>query len=59
MPKHISNTAFDIIAIAASAGGLKALTQLLPALPSNFPAAIVVGQHLAPQYRSLMASILG
>src|SRR5437899_12507742 len=53
-----SNGAFDIVALAASAGGLRALSQVLAALPADFPAAIVVVQHLAPRHRSLMADIL-
>jgi len=51
--------AFEIVALAASAGGLKALTQVLAALPADFPAAIVVVQHLDPRHRSLMADLLG
>lgn len=50
---------FDIVAFAASAGGLKALTEVLGALPGDFPAAVVVLQHLDPRHRSLMAEILG
>jgi two-component system chemotaxis response regulator CheB len=50
--------AFDIVALAASAGGLKALSELLGALPGDFPAAIVVVQHLDPRHQSLMADIL-
>jgi two-component system, chemotaxis family, protein-glutamate methylesterase/glutaminase len=50
--------AFDIVAIAASAGGLKALSQVLAHLPAEFPAAVVIVQHLDPRYRSLMADIL-
>lgn len=49
---------FDIVAFAASAGGLNALTQVLGALPGDFPAAIAVVQHVDPRHRSLMASIL-
>jgi two-component system chemotaxis response regulator CheB len=49
---------FDIVALAASAGGLKALTEVLAALPGDFPAALVVVQHLDPRHRSLMAEIL-
>ncbi len=52
------NSAFDIIAIASSAGGLKALDQILSMLPVDFPASIVVVQHLDPRHRSLMADIL-
>ena len=59
IPIPFPKAAFDIVAIATSAGGLRALGQILSALPSTFPAAIVVVQHLAPQYCSLMANILG
>ena len=52
-------TGFDIVGLAASAGGLKALTDVLAALPLDFPAALVVLQHLDPRHRSLMAEILG
>jgi two-component system chemotaxis response regulator CheB len=51
-------SAFDIIALAASAGGLRALSQLLATLPNEFPATIAVVQHLDPRHRSLMADIL-
>jgi two-component system, chemotaxis family, protein-glutamate methylesterase/glutaminase len=50
--------AFDVIAVATSAGGLKALSQVLAALPGDFPCAIVIVQHLDPRHRSLMADIL-
>jgi two-component system, chemotaxis family, protein-glutamate methylesterase/glutaminase len=50
---------YDIVALASSAGGLKALTEVLGALPTQFPSALVVVQHLDPRHRSLMADILG
>jgi two-component system chemotaxis response regulator CheB len=50
---------FEIVALAASAGGLKALTEVLAALPADFAAGVVVVQHLDPRHRSLMAEILG
>src|SRR5215470_14390418 len=50
--------AFDIVAIAASAGGLRALTTVLSALVAEFPAAVTVVQHLDPRHRSLMAELL-
>jgi two-component system, chemotaxis family, protein-glutamate methylesterase/glutaminase len=50
---------FEIVALAASAGGLRALTDVLAALPADFRAALVVVQHLDPRHRSLMAEILG
>ena len=51
-------TAFEVIALAASAGGLKAITRVLSALPQDLPAAVLVVQHLDPRHRSLMADIL-
>jgi two-component system, chemotaxis family, protein-glutamate methylesterase/glutaminase len=55
---YFPNAAFDVAALAASAGGLTALSRVLSALPSDFPAAVVVVQHLDPRHRSLMADIL-
>ena len=49
--------AYDVVALAASLGGLKAISQILEALPSDFPAAITVVQHLHPWYPSHMAEI--
>ena len=57
-PQSLSHAAFDIVALAASAGGLKALSRVLADLPADFPAALVVVQHLDPRHRSLMADIL-
>jgi two-component system, chemotaxis family, protein-glutamate methylesterase/glutaminase len=56
--QHTTGAAFDIVALAASAGGLTALSRVLAALPVDFPAVIVVVQHLDPRHRSLMADIL-
>jgi two-component system chemotaxis response regulator CheB len=54
----MSPAGFEIVALAASAGGLNALTRVLAELPAGFPAALVVVQHLDPRHRSLMADIL-
>jgi len=51
------NPAYDIVAVATSLGGLSALNQILSALPADFPAAIVVVQHLHPHHRSWLAQI--
>lgn len=48
-----------IIGIGASAGGLEALQQFFQHMPSNSGISFVVVQHLSPDYRSLMADILG
>ena len=50
---------FKVVALAASAGGLSALSEVLAALPVDFPAPIVLVQHLDPKHRSMMAEILG
>jgi two-component system chemotaxis response regulator CheB len=55
---NIPNAALKVVAIAASTGGLKAISEVLSALPSDFPAAITVVQHLSCEYRSYMAEIL-
>ncbi len=47
-----------VVAMAASAGGLGALSEVLSRLPAGFPAAIVVVQHLDPHHRSMMSQIL-
>ena len=56
--QHSPNAAFDIVALAASAGGLTAISRVLAAMPADFPAVMVVVQHLDPRHRSLMADIL-
>src|SRR5437773_3253999 len=58
-PMGFPNAAFDVVALAASAGGLGALNLVFAELPGDFPAALVVVQHLDPRHRSLMAEILG
>jgi two-component system chemotaxis response regulator CheB len=52
------DTAYDVVALVSSAGGLKALSCVLSALPGDFPAALVVVQHVSPRHRSHLAPIL-
>lgn len=47
-----------VIAIAASSGGLAALSEVLRTLPRTLPAAILILQHLAPDQRSHLTEIL-
>ena len=44
--------------MAASEGGLKALSVILGGLPADFPAAIAIVMHLSPDHESLLAEIL-
>jgi two-component system, chemotaxis family, protein-glutamate methylesterase/glutaminase len=48
----------DITVIGASAGGLAPLRALLGSLPTNYPAAVFVVVHLAPETPSVLADIL-
>ena len=48
-----------VVGIGSSAGGLKALTAFLEALPPDTGMAFVVIQHLDPTHDSLMAELLG
>ena len=47
-----------VVAMAASAGGLYALSVILGGLPADFPAAIAIVMHLSPDHKSLLAEIL-
>src|SRR6266536_5581027 len=58
-PARFPTAAFDVVALAASAGGLQALTKVLEDLPEDFGASIVIVQHLDPRHRSLIADIFG
>jgi two-component system chemotaxis response regulator CheB len=48
-----------VVAIATSAGGLRALKVVLAGLPADFPAAVLVVQHLDREHHSYLADILG
>lgn len=58
MSEQLLPASFDIVALASSAGGLRALSGILECLPADFPAALAIVQHLDPRHRSLMAEIL-
>lgn len=51
-------SSFPIVGIGASAGGLEAFKGFFESLPSQINIAIVVVQHLAPKYKSIMGSLL-
>lgn len=48
-----------MVALAASAGGLKALGAVLSGLEEDFPLPVIVVEHLLPGHSSSLASILG
>lgn len=55
---HAQQAPFWVVATASSAGGMRALQSLLAELPADFPAAVLVVQHMMPGQRSLLAAIL-
>ena len=56
--KDTEATDFPIVGIGASAGGLEALEAFFSSAPEQANAAFVVIQHLSPDHKSLMSSIL-
>jgi two-component system chemotaxis response regulator CheB len=51
-------SSYDLVALASSAGGFNALTELMSGLPANFPAAIIIVQHLLPTRPTMLPSLL-
>ncbi|MGL6344776.1 MAG: chemotaxis protein CheB [Waterburya sp.] len=53
-----TKAANKVVAIAASKGGISALKEVLAYLPSDFPGAIIIVQHLSPLFKSYLADLL-
>ena len=56
--KKNSKGLFTIVAIGASAGGLEAISKLLQNLSSNTGMAYIYVQHLSPDHKSMLVSLL-
>ncbi|MDR4497518.1 MAG: PAS domain-containing protein [Candidatus Scalindua sp.] len=56
--KKENNNLIPVIGIGASAGGLEALEGFFVNMPPESDMAIVIVQHLAPNYKSIMGSLL-
>jgi two-component system, chemotaxis family, protein-glutamate methylesterase/glutaminase len=54
-----SGVPYGIVAIAASAGGITALSRVLGGLPPGFPVPVLVVQHLDPRHKTIIAEVLG
>ena len=50
---------FDIIVLAASAGGVQAVSRLLSTLPADLPVPIVLVQHRSTHHPFLLPRVLG
>src|SRR5579862_2231696 len=57
-PMDIERGPGSLVVVGASAGGIEALSTLLSAVPADFPAPIVVAQHLDPTRISALGAIL-
>lgn len=55
---NLENRSSDLVVVGSSAGGVGALSTLVSTLNENFPAPIVLAQHLDPQRPSHLGSIL-
>ena len=54
----LSEDAFPIVGIGASAGGVQALENFFAHMPSDCKMAFVIVQHLDPHHKSMMDSLL-
>lgn len=52
-------TSAQLVVVGSSAGGIDALQTLVASLPKNFPAPMLIAQHLDPRRPSHLAEILG
>ena len=48
-----------VVGVGASGGGITAISTLLSGLPPGFPSPILIVQHLAPDFVSRLAEVLG
>jgi two-component system CheB/CheR fusion protein len=51
-------SAFSVVAVGASAGGLDVFTRLLEGFPAQSGMALILVQHLDPSHKSLLAGLL-
>ena len=58
VPENDRSNLFDLVVVGSSAGGVDALLVLVSHLPADFPAPIVIAQHLDPHRPSSLAPIL-
>ncbi len=56
--RNIAVSLGDLVVVGSSAGGVEALSVLVSNLPADFPAPIVLAQHLDPSRPSSLDSIL-
>lgn len=57
-PRRTPGIRPEVVAIGISTGGPQTLTKILPKLPKNFPAPIVIVQHMPPMFTKSLAEDL-
>ncbi|KAA9008148.1 chemotaxis protein CheB [Histidinibacterium aquaticum] len=57
-PASSPSSPLRLVGVAASAGGLEALSLLVQNLPGKANAAYIVAQHMSPTHKSLLTSLL-
>ena len=57
-PPKILKKPFTVVAIGASVGGLEAVSLLIKNLPADTGMAFIYVQHLNPDHKSLLSTIL-
>lgn len=55
----IATAASAVVLIASSTGGPRALMEIIPALPAGLEAAVVIAQHLPPDFANALVERLG
>jgi two-component system CheB/CheR fusion protein len=57
-PSRDEVSLYSLVVVGSSAGGIEALSTLVATLPADFPAPLVLAQHLDPHYLSHLGEIL-
>lgn len=57
--KHHPHQPYDLVVMAASYGGIRALREILGELPADFPAPIAIVQHRSTEPPNMLARVIG